>query len=532
MLTPTEVAEKKKARKLLQYKQHALEEAIERRACESIYDKIWRHRSTIDEIRDEKLRSKTAALAVMEIGLRDLGVDISKGNEKDVLDPKEWLASAKQSLEKMNDEKFPLGKLQHLTAAHKAIVDALTNILPSSSSADEILPTLIYTLIISPPEGINIISNLLFIQRFRSSNKVDGETAYCLTNLEAAISFLENVDLASLRVDAAFTERQPPSDNAGHVGQPLDSTSQPEEHTPSSIVESSKGSISSRAPQMTASPSPSAQQRLTSLFQPPAKALGAANDIVRNTADQGFKNISNTLDNSFSFLFGRLREVQIKQEGNGSAGLTIVPKTLDDARRLVRPNPVMPDDSSTYSEDSSIKENVATASATSTAPRARLDDRLAELVGGRRQASKERPSSKNSPTTVGTDSNVAEEALSKGKSTSSTPTLSSQTPSSAFGSVRSFPNTLNPLNIPSMIRGLGRNTSEPQQAIKPIDRASLSHKRSGLLKNESIENKIDPPIKRFLEMGDASELKLGDVPELLKDYKRLAMIVNNSAQSR
>jgi hypothetical protein len=34
--------------------------------------------------------------------------------------------------------------------------------------------------------------------------------------------------------------------------------------------------------------------------------------------------------------------------------------------------------------------------------------------------------------------------------------------------------------------------------------------------------KLDPPIKRFMEMQNAAEMKLGEVFELLRDYKRLA----------
>jgi hypothetical protein len=33
---------------------------------------------------------------------------------------------------------------------------------------------------------------------------------------------------------------------------------------------------------------------------------------------------------------------------------------------------------------------------------------------------------------------------------------------------------------------------------------------------------VSPPVKRFLEMQNAADLKLGEVFELLKDYKRLA----------
>ena len=73
MLTASEVTERRKARRLLEHKRIVLEEAVERRVCEKVYGKIWQHKSTLDEVRDEKLRSKTAALALVGIGLKDLG---------------------------------------------------------------------------------------------------------------------------------------------------------------------------------------------------------------------------------------------------------------------------------------------------------------------------------------------------------------------------------------------------------------------------------------------------------------------------
>ncbi|KAF3482000.1 uncharacterized protein GIQ15_04759 [Arthroderma uncinatum] len=519
MLTAEEVAERRKARKLLQFKQHALEEAVERRACETIYDKIWRHRSTIDDVRDEKLRSKTAALLVMGIELKDLGVDISKQGAGKTVDPKECVSAARQCLIRMNDEKFPLGKLQLIVAAHKAIVDALTNILPSSSSADEILPTLIYTLILSPPEGVNIISNLNFIQRFRASNKVDGETAYCLTNLEAAIDFLENVDLTSLRMEEGRTPIDQP-DMSLLYPTPLDSnSSEAHEKSPStaSLATSTLPSNSDTRPPP--STHPSAQQRLSDLLQPPAKALGAANDIVRSTADQGLKTISSTLDNSFTFLFGRLKEVQISQGDSDQRVTPIVPKTLDDARKLVqvKASPMLPDDA--ISEDGSIKEDRTPTPTPSISSRQPLDDRLAGLVAGRRRPGiTRRDSSTNRSDTKATDNPIAP--------TGAPPASSSASAANAgFGSVRGFGTSLNPLShIPNMIRGLGR-------APEPTTVAS-SHITSTRTPGPSSTTKGAPAIQKFLDMSDASELKLGDVPELLEDYKRLATMLkaqqNNS----
>ena len=65
MLTPQEISDRRKARRLLDRKGTALEEAVERRVCQRVYNRIWRHRATLDEVRDEKLRSRTAALALV-----------------------------------------------------------------------------------------------------------------------------------------------------------------------------------------------------------------------------------------------------------------------------------------------------------------------------------------------------------------------------------------------------------------------------------------------------------------------------------
>lgn len=42
---------------------------------ERVYNKIWRHRGSEDEARDESLRSKIMALSVVNVGLKELGVD-------------------------------------------------------------------------------------------------------------------------------------------------------------------------------------------------------------------------------------------------------------------------------------------------------------------------------------------------------------------------------------------------------------------------------------------------------------------------
>ncbi|GAD93802.1 VPS9 domain protein [Paecilomyces variotii No. 5] len=558
MLTASEVAEKRKARKLLAYKRVALEEAVERRACESIYDKIWRHKSTLDEVRDEKLRSKTAALSVVGIDLKDLGIEAFSGDEKKQEEANEWLTTARESLMRMNDEKYPLGKLHHLTAAHKAIVDTLTNLLPSSSSADEILPTLIYSLITCPPDGLNAISNLLFIQRFRSASKMDGETAYCLTNLEAAISFLENVDLSSLRADELPEGQQKtPSGSVTPASERADPFKQPKDVPSPSVTSASaapefskpdtpsKDSMSATLPRPQLSVPQTQQRRLSNLFQPPSKVLGAANDAVRNTADQGLKNIGNTLDNSFNFLFGRLKEMQ----NQGTGQRPVLPKTLDEARRLVT-SPSKLDSGTDLNEDGSIKA-LSTPDPVQRPTRARTEDRLLAIVGGNktpRERSADSAQSRSSNTRNPTMPSRSQKEEATPSPTPGGSIFSSSSASTPLESMKNFGNTFNPLNhIPGMIRGFGRSATTPEAgqgtmspaapapiptAPSPADnKAKPALTTDGATDISALLSKIDPPLRRFLETEDPGDLRLRDVAELLQDYKRLATVLATLGES-
>lgn len=536
MLTASEVAEKRKSRKFLANKRVALEEAVERRACESIYDKIFQHKTSLDEVRDEKLRSKTGALLLVGINLKDLGIDIDIAaiDEESQKAADDNISAARERLVEMNNEKYPLGKLQRLAAAHKAIVDALTKLLPSSSSADEILPALIYSLVTCPPEGINIISNLLFIQRFRSSSKVYGETAYCLTNLEAAVSFLENVDLSELCADEGHDGQPkfpsntlaPPAERPATEGTPAPSVTSV---SVSSELLKPTGDQSANASLAKTRSSSLRERSLSDLLQPPSKVLGAANDAVRNTADQSLKNIGAALDSSFSFFFGRLRELQSSHIPVAENGVPVLPKTLADARRLVAaqqgtfdgrypsqvsnlPNqgasagPVSSGDGSLAVQDT--PKGPASGSGT---PRDRSVD------SARMQNSSKKP--------TGPVTSENQNAHVSGSSPATPMNPSTPTP---LESMKSFGNTLNPLNhIPGMIKGFGRPAGAATPV--PLDKKAPTPPTVDTLNSHSPQSKIDPPIQHFLETKHANDLTLGDIPALLDDYKRLAAILFNQA---
>ncbi|KAI0883394.1 uncharacterized protein GGS22DRAFT_180530 [Annulohypoxylon maeteangense] len=532
MLTAEEFADRKRARKALEQKRILLEEAVERRLCEGIYDRIYRHRTTQDEAQDDSLRSKTAALALVGIGPIDLGVDLGtpaentpEGLAKQQEEIRGYLDQARKDLIMMHEKRYPLGKLNHLKAAHKSIVDTLSHFHPSSS-ADEIMPMLIYTLITMPPEKLNVISDLNFIQRFRWEEKLEGEAAYCLTNLEAAITFLQTVDLASLRADEASsgplksesrsdtlkTETFPPAYTAGL-----------------SVPAPSSATASSEAIQSTKTPPPSTdlraaiqRRRLSDLIQTPAQALGTASDSLFNTADQGFKTIGNSLGDSYKFLLGKLRD------SSASGRELAVPRTLDEARKLIGTPP--PEDDASVDGSSSVQGGGDDTKQ----PAVAKDDKMLTLLGGRKVSrdrstdstrSARSASSSTKKVVFAEDNKEKPAAAAEGSSpASSNPAL--------VESMRNFGNSLNPMNRfsgMSMMRGFGRATTLPVTPTKDGttktadggDLATAFPDIAAALPPKDVL-KVDPPKKKFMDLQNPADLRIGDVLELLRDYRRLA----------
>lgn len=561
MLSASEMSDRKKARKSLEAKRAALEEAVERAVCEKVYDRIWRHRTTDDEERDHKLRSRTAALSLVGIGLKELlmtGEEMTeeernKAKEKEP-EIREFLSAARQDIMKMNQEKNPLGKVLHLTAAHKSIVDALSKIFPATSSADEILPTLIYALITLPPAHLNVISDLKFIQRFRGSSRMDGETAYCLVNLEAAISFLETVDLSSIRAEEGNTLERTNSrpstpktevtpmllglsDAPDLVQTPATPTSKPDYKEPSSPTTTK------------------IQRRLSNLVQAQTNRIESASDAVRDSildsADQALGRINNTLDTSFKFFFGGLRE---RDPNNTIVEQPALPKTLEEVRELVS-SPTrglqIDDDDRSVSAASEDDRQEPT-------PKQDLNTRMSDLFAGKRQVRERsvdsaRSGGSNSARRVAFASKTTEE---KTPSPAVTKTEPAPTTPSAVDSLRNLGNSFNPLNTFRSVNVLPRfgravssastptspsptpeqNKTPPVTAPDPLSRtttneaAPVDEKGAKAIAALEQMKKTAPPLKKFRDAKDAQDFKLKEVDELLKEYQRLVAAMSNAIQ--
>jgi hypothetical protein len=503
---------------------------VERRLCEGIYDRIYRHRSTQDEAQDDKLRSKTAALALVGIGPADLGIDLGddaaqtpEAAAQQTTEIRERLEEARRDLVRMKESKYPLGKLNRLKAAHRSIVDTLAYFHPSAS-ADEIMPMLIYSLITLPPEDLSVISDIHFIQSFRWEHKLTGEAAYCLTNLEAAVSFLETVDLATLREDEQLSG---PSKLVSHPGIPRTETFPPAypqglSASEQAIIEEKAGSAATSKPPPTAGLKPSTilrNRRLSDLVNTPAQAFGAASDAVMNTADQGLKNISNSLGESYKFLVGKLRESQDSPRES-----IVVPRTLDDARKLVSTPPIEEDEGSS---GPLLDRNNADRH-----PAQARENRAAGRIG----LANNRDASVDSARSGRSVSSSRKAPASEDPKPATTPG-SSPNPA-MLEQMRTLSNSFNPMarlsNI-SMIRGFGRNTSNPptpavpKEAAKPADGGDLATAFPDIaaaLPPKKVV-KVAPPNKRYLEMQSPGDLKLNEVVDLLRDYRRLATALKN-----
>ncbi|KAF3907364.1 hypothetical protein AA313_de0208950 [Arthrobotrys entomopaga] len=467
---------------------------VEKKVTEAVFDKIWRHYSAEDEARDDALRSKTMALGVVGIGLKELGLE----EDVNVMD----LQPVCETLKDLNSSRCPYDKLKSLKRAHKAIV------VPSTtSSADHILPILIYALIISPPH-ISIISNLLYIQRFRYYKAVDGEAAYCLTNLEAAISFLETVDMGTLtteeqrhKMSGIETNNLVPSHSlADPAGTNNITPNPPTSALASAIVSTSSANASPRL-----SPGPlkgqallttaSESSRRISYLTPVEFATSAATSAV-NTADQSLKTIGNSLENSYKFLFGKLSDKR-----------TELPKTLEDVRKLVG----TPSQGGEPINDEDIHHEKANpdlvAVMTSTASlrnndgshdnKIFADDPLQHIVSSAASLLTQEPTEPQ-PNHIG----------------------SAYTP--VADSVRNLGNQLGRFagNI-NVIRTFSRSQMTKTPPLPGAAAMEVDHANSSNLKPSRDPATIDPPIQRFLETN-GMDLKIGDIQLLVQDYQRLA----------
>ncbi|KNE58352.1 hypothetical protein AMAG_03935 [Allomyces macrogynus ATCC 38327] len=164
-------------------------EGMEKLLMNKLYQHTFSPDTSDDAEKDEILAKKILILQWIELEHLDIKVDA------DVAGP--FLRVAQKELLKINKYKAPRDKLICILNACKVIFGLLKQ-SGQSETADSFLPLLIFVILqANPPQ---LISNIQYINRFRNPHKLHSEAGYYLTNLEGAVSFIQNVDYTSLSI--------------------------------------------------------------------------------------------------------------------------------------------------------------------------------------------------------------------------------------------------------------------------------------------------------------------------------------------
>ena len=193
-------------------------------------------------------------------------------------------------------------------------------------------------------------------------------------------------------------------------------------------------------------------------------------------------------------------------------------------------------------EDTSLSAASVLAAQPNEQARANIksSDTLLNTIVGRKQS---RDRSVDSVQSSGSGKRVAFAAdngnlPTKAGSPTSAPAASNEslhTGNVAVESMRSLGNTLNPLKGfggMSVMRGFGRSTSSPTPTLSIAGKSSQELQQApaiakGEMDAQSSSIKALPPIQRLMDVASAEDLKIGEVAELLEDYKRLAGALKN-----
>ncbi|KAJ1825952.1 hypothetical protein LPJ56_002426 [Coemansia sp. RSA 2599] len=194
----------------------ALVECVEKLVLEAVYLRIFAPWSSDDRASDEAFAAKVAALNVAGISLDHLGLKSSSESRRDLL---RICAETGELLGRMDRVRSPAEKLKLIVDAHRRVVDRMDRLNERTRtmrgkdgggsdagaeasapadllSADSILPLLIYSVVKANPP--RFISNLRFVQRFRTRALLASQFEYCMTNVEAVASFVGSFDARKL----------------------------------------------------------------------------------------------------------------------------------------------------------------------------------------------------------------------------------------------------------------------------------------------------------------------------------------------
>ncbi|KAA1468993.1 hypothetical protein DENSPDRAFT_795350 [Dentipellis sp. KUC8613] len=367
---------------------------------------------------------------------------------------------------------------------------------PTPVSGDLILPLMIYAVVKANPQ--HLISHLLYTQRFRYE-RFGGEESYCLVNLMAVADFLENVDLKALGL--------------GDSEKKVMSTA---DLTPIPVTRAALGSQSPTSPE-------GIQARLRGRVEQQVDAItGSANKVI-----------SGVVDSSFGVLRSLLPGSADTQTPGLSPDQDVAPWNA------VRPGFGLLRRESGFSIASlaaSLPGRERSKSINSTAAAEESGQQMIEVAS--------RPGSVRSAFL--SDADVSETDGSEEDEEEDDDDDEEEEGGHDTRSIRSFENMMKDKRRKRDVKGrksltdrlasmpglsrLSTNAAAPTIGSPPASRrSSLLPAATGATRFDTpvssrahspVQGRLPPPSKRFMECTE-DDLKVSEVAELLREYKRL-----------
>ncbi|OMJ20110.1 Vacuolar protein sorting-associated protein 9a [Smittium culicis] len=170
-------------------------EGVEKLIMNKIYPFCFSPQSTDDSAKDKVLRKKISLFRWIKESHLDIPTCAQNNS---------FIQFARAELVKMNEFKSPRDKLICVLNCCTVIFGLLKHV-EGDVGADSFLPLLIYVIIISNPP--KLASNINYISRFRSPEKLQSEAGYYLTNVLGAIAFIESMDHTCLSISKEEFDR-------------------------------------------------------------------------------------------------------------------------------------------------------------------------------------------------------------------------------------------------------------------------------------------------------------------------------------
>ncbi|KAG5370127.1 Ankyrin repeat domain-containing protein 27 [Yarrowia sp. C11] len=400
---------------------------------------------------------------------------------------KQMLRPAGDILLEMNNSHTPREKLEKLVQAQQNIVETLTSIVAASTNADSMLPALIYTLI--NERTPNLWANLMFIKRFRRNSGLQGESLYCLTNFEAAITFLESVLPHEIGIDL---DNVAPNIDISALVQPW--------QVPRRHSTASGGNTPTR---------PTSNVRRGSAMN----TVEYAQSAISNVADNGIRvTLGGTLETSYKFLMGKFSsqpQQQTLEEVRKATGLEVEQQSQHSSHSSA---------SSTHSAELNVGDSGASGRTRGNS----TSNSILRNLGNRKRSST--AGSQNSQQSVASN-------------TSGRVSASGNVPRSiSMDHLASEEDAEQPTTLSGRLGGVIRNfrSSTPNHSTRSPNSGSPIREARGTSISSTSESEfmpkmmphIAPPLDNVVGAASSSELTLGDVDALFHDYKRLVQHLN------